>query len=227
MKRLIWGLLPVLIAFPLRAGSVSGGFGGFEFGSISYDAGDLNERFGNAGIEEIKDMVYTWGGRGYGIISNVLIGGSGRGGKIRTESDSVTLNIDIGYGLFEVGYILPLGGKLAFCPTVGIGGKSISLSARPDLGDVNFDDLLIPAGAGRTSRVSTSGTIISLSLAGLFRLGSFIDLFARAGYSYDFGGDWKIEDGAMLKDAPDFKLSGTSFSAGIMFGFWGVTDKGD
>jgi hypothetical protein len=217
------GIIPIVVLVfcfsPLFGDNISGGFGGFEFGGISYNPEELNERFKGAGIEEISGLVYTWGGRGYGVISNVVIGGSGRGGHIKTVSDSVTIKIDIGYGLFEVGYLFPMGRRLALSPLLGIGGRDITLYTRPDLGDTDFDMLLIPGGAGRTSKASTDGTILSLSLLGLFRLGDFINIFARMGYVYDFGGDWELEDGAMLKNNPDLRLGGASFSGGVMFGF--------
>ncbi len=221
MRREMLAVISMLMAISLCGREISGGFGGFEFGRISCDAAELNERFSEHGIEEIENMAYAWGGSGYGVVSNVIIGGSGRGGSIETESDSLSIKIDMGYGLFEVGYLFPLGSKIAFFPLFGIGGRDISIHARPNLGDVDFDSLLTPVGAGRTSTTYTNSTILSLSLAGVYRLGSFISIFAKAGYIHDFVGDWKLEDGAMLKNEPDFSLKGPSFSAGVVFGWIG------
>lgn len=221
MRREVSVLLPMLMAISLCGREISGGFGGFEFGRISCDATELNERFEDYGIENIEDMFNAWGGEGYAIISNVIMGGSGRGGSIETESDSLSIKIDMGYGLFEVGYLFPLGSKIAFFPLIGIGGRGINIHARPNLGDVDFNELLTPGGAGRTSTAQTNSTVLSLSLAGVYRLGSFISIFAKAGYIHDFGGDWKLDDGAMLKNEPDFGLKGPSFSAGVVFGWIG------
>ncbi|OYD15491.1 hypothetical protein CH333_05590 [candidate division WOR-3 bacterium JGI_Cruoil_03_44_89] len=221
MRRKVSVLISMLMAISLCGREISGGFGGFEFGRISCDAAELNERFSEHGIKEIENMAYAWGGSGYGVVSNVIIGGSGRGGSIETESDSLSIKIDMGYGLFEVGYLFPLGRMIALFPLLGIGGRNITLYSRPDLGDVDFNELLTPGGAGRTFTAHTNSTILSLSLAGVYRLGSFISMFAKAGYIHDFGGDWKLEDGAMVKNEPDFGLKGPSFSAGIVFGWIG------
>ena len=218
MRRVTLVLILSLSAVCLWGYEINGGLGGFSFGRFSYDTKDINERFAANGVNEIEDMVYIWGGGGYGIIRNVVIGGSGAGGGIKTESDSVSIKINMGYGLFEAGYLFPLGSKIAIFPLFGIGGGGTTIYLRPDLGDVDFDDILTPDGAGRTTSISSGGFIGSLGLGAIFRFGEFIVIYAKGSYLRQFGGDWQLEDGSMLKNEPDFRINGPSFSIGLAFG---------
>ncbi len=225
MKKHLAVFILVIFASCLFGSEMDGGFIGFSFGGISCDTDDLNERFNQIGIDEIDDMVYSWGGEGYGIVTNVLFGFSGAAAGIKTESDSMSIKVDINYWLFEAGYLFSITNKIALIPMFGIGSRGIRLYARPDLGDIDFDEILTPTGAGRTTTINSGGIVGSVGLGALFRLGSFIMFYAKGNYLRQFGGDWNLEDGAMLRNEPEFGFKGPSFSVGIVLGGLSATEK--
>lgn len=100
-----------------------GGMGFFSFGLTDVKQPGLNSQLTAAAYTGLQSSQLSFGGEGFGIINNFLIGGRGGGlGKQQFSNGTNTGTITNSYGSFLLGYTFPVGKKMLFYPLVGFGG---------------------------------------------------------------------------------------------------------
>lgn len=100
-----------------------GGMGFLSFGLTELRQSGLNSQLITAGYTGLASSQLSFGGEGFGILNNFVIGGRGGGlGKQQFSNGSTTGNISNSYGSFLLGYTFSLGKKMLFYPLVGFGG---------------------------------------------------------------------------------------------------------
>jgi len=210
--------LSILLACP-RAGipqvAESGGGGGFMLEFHKMDLGSLNSEMGARGFERFEEGLFWTGGSGYAVINDrLVIGGSGAGATQAVQSSLYKATLALGYGMFNVGYIVFSRGNLRVFPTFGFGGQGVNLSITARETAPSFEEILDDP--RREVGVSRGGFLCDLGLgADLFlplggdesgRGGLLIGL--RGGYTLSlFRSDWKMGDLDVV-GGPDLELSG-------------------
>lgn len=217
----------IILVLALSVIALAGGrgYGGFVLSYMMPDLTALSDEFDDHGLPEMGDYVITYGGGGWGGggsgKSHLMFGGWGFGGSRQfdsPESDSIPVSVKMTYsgGFFDPGYFIHIWKGFGIVPSVGIGGTSVNLKLRPNLGDVDFGDLL--DNPGRTSEVDYTTFTVAPSLSILIPI-EFVAIQLRGGYMWSpFQGKWELADGANLRNAPEINPSGIYAQAGILFG---------
>lgn len=194
------------------------GYGGFVLSYMMPDFDALNEELSDVqGMARIEDdYIITYGGGGWGGGKHLMFGGWVFGGSRKFDGDSVSVKMEYSGGFFEPGYFINIYKGFGVMPSVGIGGTGVNLKLRPKLGDVSFDSLLV--NPGRTSEVDYTTFTVAPSFTILIPI-EFIAIQLKGGYMWSpFGGEWSLEDGADLRNAPQINPSGIYAQAGLLFG---------
>lgn len=120
---ILFGLLLLSSASQAQKISRFGGMGFFSFGLTDVKQPSLNSQLTTAGYTGLQSSQLSFGGEGFGIINNFVVGGRGGGmGKQQFSSGSSTGTITNSYGSFLLGYTFSLGERILFYPLVGFGG---------------------------------------------------------------------------------------------------------
>jgi len=212
MRKVVFGAL--IMAVSVFAGGR--GYGGFVLSYMTPDLSKLSDELKAHGLPALDNQIIGYGASGWGG-GNLTVGGWGfKSGGYRSENDSISAELVYSGGFFEAGYFINIFKGIGIKPAVGIGGTTLKLKLRPVLGDVNFGDLLDkPA---RTSEVKYATFSVAPSVSILIPI-EFVALEIKGGYMYSpFAGEWKLEDGANLRNAPSINPSGVFASAGLLFG---------
>ena len=201
-----------------------GGMGYSMFGWGTLDIEALNSRLESKGYSSMSDNFFSVGGGGHGIINNkVIIGGEGHtllGEEI--TSGNYKNSINVGYGFFNVGYIVYSKKQLRLYPLLGIGGGGINLKIKEKPVSLSFDDVLNDP--ERSVELSTGGFLLSFAVGMdyLLLLGGDEEgegglVFGlRAGYTLSpFKRGWEMDE-IEISGAPDIGITGPFIR--LMFG---------
>lgn len=132
-------LLSFMSFAELERGGQYGGLGGADIGAQWIDVENLNKVLQSKNLPQLNDVVMVNGGGGYGVMGRFIIGGEGYAISTRNKSNKKTVQLDIGYGLFDLGYLVFSRNALRVYILGGIGGGEMSLitSQEPELSDFN------------------------------------------------------------------------------------------
>lgn len=131
MKAVVFVLGMLSSAFVYSQGfNYYGGTGHFSMGSSVVEMNSVNGYLNSKGLPGFSRNCLSIGGGGFGIINNFLIGGEG--GAIdpsRVASTTGNAELSTGYGMFNVGYMVPLKSRLMVYAMGGIGwgGSDLTL----------------------------------------------------------------------------------------------------
>lgn len=193
-----------------------GGMGYSMFGWSTIDIKALNSRLESKGYSNISDNFISFGGGGHGIINNkVIIGGEGHGvfGK-EVTSGNYKNSINVGYGFFNLGYIVYSVKELRFYPLLGLGVGGMNLKIVEKVTSLSFDDVLDDP--KRRVELSTGGFLLNLALGidYLLKLGedekgkAGLIFGLRAGYTLSpFKGGWDMDE-IEISGAPEIGITG-------------------
>jgi len=110
--------------------SYYGGSGHFSVGTTFLDYSSVNTYLRSKRLPAFASTSLNIGGGGYGIFNSFILGGEG--GAV-TASSVANANgeasISAGYGMFNMGYALPLKGRFLVYPLIGLGwgGSSFNI----------------------------------------------------------------------------------------------------
>lgn len=145
-KSLLLISLILLLSFmsfaELERGGQYGGLGGADIGAQWIDVENLNTMLQNETLPQLKDVAMVNGGGGYGVMGRFIIGGEGYTISTRNKSNEKTVQLDIGYGLFDLGYLVFSRNALRVYVLGGIGGGEMTLKISQEPGSSDFSDLL-------------------------------------------------------------------------------------
>lgn len=191
-----------------------GGLGGGDIGAQWLDVEELNTQLKAAGLPELKDVALANGGGGYGVMGRIIIGGEGYGITTKEKSGGKTVQLDIGYGTFNVGYLIL--SKQAFRMYVlgSIGGGEISLKIFQNPDSTDFEDNL---STFNENTFSTEFPIFKVGINADYILSFSNDKAAgglaiglAVGYTYapvEWVSEWKLSDRNM-GGVPNFGPTG-------------------
>ncbi len=208
-----------------------GGMGYSMFGWSTLDIEALNSRLERKGYSSMSDNFFSVGGGGHGIINNkVILGGEGQGliGE-EVTSGNYKNSVNIGYGFFNVGYIVYSINQLRLYPLLGIGGGGMNLRIREKPSSLSFDNVLDDP--KRSVELSTGGFLLSFAIGMDYLLilgedeqgkGGLV-FGLRAGYTLSpFKSGWKMDE-IEISDAPDMGITGPFIR--LMFGGGGFEKR--
>jgi len=194
------------------------GRGYFMFGGSILDIKDLNSRLESKGYSKFSDNLFSLGGGGHGIINRVIIGGEGHGlfggeKESAISGETYKTSLAVGYGFFDIGYILYSKGDLNIYPFLGLGGGGISVKIA-EREAPSFDEVL--DNPKRSANLSSGGFLLNLALGVDYLLKLAEDengegglVFGlRMGYTFTpIKGDWQM-DGIDVSGGPEVGITG-------------------
>ena len=231
-KRVWWMILFLLVFYFLSstniAFAISGGIGSFSFGPVyGTNFSDMNKLLDKKGFSTASPFGIQWGGVGFGIIKNIIVGGEGYVFFVLPQPEAKDLKVSFGgaLGTFNLGYVAYNTKSFILYPFIGIGAGSNSITVQERTGEtIQFDEELLEGKKLKESRVSRGIFALSLGLGGdLLTLGKRTDegfagliLGFRLGYIFEpFGSKWKIGNSEEKGIPSSFSLSRIFFNITI------------
>jgi hypothetical protein len=213
----------VLLSSPLclRAQKTSGGLGYFSAGFHHYDFGAVNQTLNANGIPVMDEQQVAFGGGGFGIINNLILGGEGYSFRIPEASNTAyNLNAGGGLGVFHIGYVVLNARHILVFPMLGIGGSNMNLriyeNSQPDFASVAADP---KRGSELTMRTFVLNPSISAFVypgqRKVFFVGAKVSYVASPGKSR-----WEMNE-ARVANGPGSNLSGAAIQ--LVIGAGGLT----
>lgn len=207
-----------------------GGAGYFAAGIAMIDMENLNAKLTAKGYPEFKDNFITMGGAGHSFMNKLVIGGEGYG--LTQNGTTVSLmgttyksQIGVGYGFFDIGYLLYSTKRMNIFPMLGIGGGGVTMDI-VETGSVGFDDVL--SAPKRNVSLEKAAFLLNFSLNAEYfiafeenkdGMGGLL-LGVQMGYTFaPYTSDWKIDE-YDVTGGPDFKFNGPYVR--VMFGGGGM-----
>jgi hypothetical protein len=193
-----------------------GGMGYSMFGRGTIDLSDLNSKLESKGYSAMSDKFFSAGGGGHRIFaSGLIIGGEGHAvlGDEATSGNNKH-SVNIGYGFFNLGYIVYSVQELRFYPLLGLGFGGMTFTIKEDVASLSLDDVL--DNPGRKAEISTGGFLLNLAVGMDYLLKFGEDekgkagmvLGLRAGYTFSpFKGDWTMDE-LKISGAPKLGITG-------------------
>jgi len=177
---------------------------------------EFNARFAANGRPEAQSRHYGWGLELRSLSGSFLLGPLFFKTWDNVENDSFQLRTDA-TGIFgELGLKLAPVSFLTIVPMVGAGGLSQSFNLRERAAaTLPFDSLLRSASYASGMRLAGLAAL-ELGFVATTKAGRF-GLTLRGGYLYSpFSPTWRLANGTAVSDAPDIRLGGPFFSAGLL-----------
>lgn len=219
MKKSVWLITLIILLVGLvfsqevKNGQY-GGLGGGDIGAQWLDVKDLNAQLKAAGLPELKDVALANGGGGYGVIGRFITGGEGYSIFTKEKLSGNTVQLNIGYGTFTLGYLILSKQAFRMYALGGIGGGGISLKISQDPVSTDFDGNL---STFNENTFYTEFPIFKVGINADYIL-SFSDdeaagglaIGLAAGYTYAPVGlvsDWKLSD-RTIGSVPNFGPTG-------------------
>lgn len=199
-----------------KTNRLSGGLGYFMIGYAGFELESINTQFKNKGYPELANGSFTFGGGGHFVFKNFIFGGEGHGTTGSNASNAnYNLNLSVGYGFFNLGFILYHNPTVNIYPILGLGGGGATIAiTEKNKYPKNFDDLLNdPA---RESYITNNGFLINFSIGADYIIsgiktkttsGGWL-VGVKAGYILNASGnDWSFND-ENIAGSPNAGISG-------------------
>ena len=140
-----------------------GGMGFFHFGYNQVDLNSLNSLLSNNGYTKFPTNYLSFGGGGWAVIRNFVIGGQGHGLSGGTVTGAAySSEIEMGYGFFDLGYMVVSGKNLKVYPVLGLGGGGVTVRINEIGTTPTFDDVL--KDPKRSVELSSNGFLTKLEV---------------------------------------------------------------
>lgn len=207
----------------------SGGIGFFTPGIHTLQFNSLNSSL-PAGFPEITNKPFVSAGAGYGIFSNIVLGGEGgtmHAGSFSKDNQQIDLTGD--YGFFSLGYVVMNRKGILAYPMLSIGDNDLTMYIHQKNQSGTFGAITGEPFHATTLHYKTK--MLKVAVAGLYTLsgsksgkgsaGLMVGL--QAGYQMSYKkGVWTYDNGD-ITDGPDFNCNG--FFIQLMIGGGGVMSK--
>jgi hypothetical protein len=179
----------------------------------------FNAAFADHGMPEARGRHFGWGLELRTLTGSFLVGPLFFKTWDDVELGSYHLRTEE-TGIFgEMGLRLTPASFLTIVPLLGVGGLGQSFGLRENTDDVGFDDLFgeAPVNLSLSTGTKLAGMgALELGLVANSKSGR-IGVALRGGYLYSpFTPTWRLSNGAALSGAPDDRLGGLFFSAGLL-----------
>lgn len=142
---------------------ISGGFGYFTPGYLMYSLEDFNQYFEPDAFAPVSDNGITLGGGGSLVVRNIILGGEGHSVISKKASSSLMdAELQSGWGMFNIGYVVMARKSFLLYPKLGIGGYTHELTLKDQIAGTTMDT--IAAGDFSGTTVSRRGMLASAEL---------------------------------------------------------------
>jgi hypothetical protein len=217
-----------------NGGPGAGGGGEFVTGFAFLNLEEINKQVGTMGISPLSQDVFLVGGKGYGRIGYLIIGGAGYAG--RTESSGIPdccarfAEFEIAYGGLILGATYPqaryeLAGGMLF------GGGSVTVTRTRNSREIaGWEEAWDPYRKDGADSVAAEDLNITSEITGDFiALEPFVAFkyWVLQFMAFDFSasylravidmGSWEL-DGVRIPDSPETNVGGLTLKLGIHFG---------
>lgn len=198
---------------------LSGGFGHFAGSYETVNLSEFNTTLSAAGYLEVPTSYMSFGGAGYFVIRNVLLGGGGASlDSYQVAGDSTLTEIGGGYGFVSVGYVFATGRRAIFYPNIGMGGGGFTAQLGKTGATQDFtQQLLSPHGR---FQAGAGGYFVNVQLAWQTMVGtetrSGWSIGLKAGYRFGALGWQTHVNGNRGINSPRMNMNG--FYASIIIG---------
>jgi len=222
-------IILLMVSYSHSFGQTTGGIGFFTPGIHTIQYSKLNS-FLPAGYPQITNKPFITAGAGYGVFSNIVIGGEGgtmHAGSFTKDNQQVDLTGD--FGFFSLGYVVLNSKGLLMYPLVSIGSNDLEIYIHQKDQTASFGT--ITGEPFRATALHYNTKMLKFSVAGLYTVqggksekgsaGLMIGLVAGYQMSYKKG-VWKYDNGS-VSGGPDFSNNG--FFVQLMIGGGGVMHK--
>jgi len=217
-----------------RRRAQGGGGGGITFGYLNANFEVINAKVREMGIPQLSEDIFLIGGRGYGRVGCLILGGGGYGGWTETsgipDCCSRQVRAELGYGGFIVGLNKGTDWVEGTLGTLIGGGGVQFIRKRNSRSVADWDGAWDPFSEDTGDSVSTDDLNITSNLTGyFFALEPYFELRAWVlpWMSLDFAasylwarvnrGQWKVDD-VKIPDSPETNIGGMSFKFTLNFG---------
>jgi hypothetical protein len=209
-----------------RKAKVSGGYGYFTPGIVSLDMVPLNAYLTPNGFSETSDLNFTLGGGGFIIVRNFILGGEGHS-VISQELASPDQNVNLqgGWGQFNIGYVALSRRGFLLYPKLGIGGYNHQMTIRSAGATPSVDDVFSDGDYSGTELIR-QGLLLSGAVGMQFMpgfdesAGSGLTFGLEVGYNYAATENaWTAYETA-LAGGPAMNMTGIFARLQIGFGGW-------
>jgi hypothetical protein len=194
---------------------VNGGIGYMNFTQNFFDYNSLNTSLKLNGYSQVENLVPAFGGGGFAVINNFVIGGEGSSlFDLQSVSSNANAGLSGGYGVCNIGYVIYSAKRSVVYPVIGIGGGGYDLKITRTNGSKDFNQQLTTPGG--VAKMGSGGGLINAQINYNFFFNSknregFM-LGFNAGYHYSLG-SWKMKmDKTYISNAPNLNMDGFYFS---------------
>lgn len=217
MKQLIYTCIIAAFAFAAKSQSekINGAGGHFRAGYANYSMASMNSWLDDM-YPTIRKNFVTFGGSGYAVRNNLIIGGEGFGLTGATVSkDTLSVMPTIGMGMLNVGYALYRKRFFLIYPLFGVGGGGLTYRFREVEGKTGSENNYKEA----DYKLKCSTFLLSVALGAdkyaIKTNNKGVSVGLRIGYTFAIqDGNWKRKNTEVA--GPNLNLSG--FFATIAFG---------
>ncbi len=219
------GILLIVVTQSHSFGQASGGIGFFTPGIHTIQYSKLNSSL--PGYPEITNKPFVTAGAGYGIFSNIVIGGEGgtmHAGSFSKENQQIDLTGD--FGFFSLGYVMLNKKGILIFPALSAGSNDLMMYVHEKDQGASFASITGEPFQATTLHYKTKMAKVSLTGVYTFK-GNKSDkgsagfmLGFQVAYQIDYyKGSWTY-DGGTVTEGPDFINNG--FFIQLMIGGGGV-----
>lgn len=210
-----------------------GGGGGFIPGWFFSNVDDLNNRFGDLGLNKLSSSgIFTTGGGGFiyiGFIPHLRVGGIGFGGS--SSRDKLIGNYryetvyNISGGGLTVEYSLKLISDMGISVGALIGGGQLKIDLYKNSGNFTWENLWDEFSSENSPNfhreIKNDFWFFSPMLNLDIPFNRFIVIRLGGGYQLTFGESWAVDNDRSLNNVPkDLNGDGFFLHSGIFFGFF-------
>jgi hypothetical protein len=215
-------LLPFPILFAMLSplysddANLTGGFLGMDFAMLCMDLGPLNGRLASYGYPAVNDLFFCPGGGGGVVYHGFYLGGRGFGSlPVEVKNGGSTLSWNSSYGMFDLGYVVPISPDFFLVPTASLGGGGITVTVYPNsLSDSSLDHFLSDPKQG--SVLTYNSLVAGIGLLASVHFGTW-DVQLSGGWYY-YPSDGLRFNGTLLSGVPDMPRQLFTLSAGFRIG---------
>lgn len=217
MKHLIYIVLMTAIVFAAKSQTekIHGAGGHFRAGYANYSMASMNSWLDDMYPRIRKDFI-SFGGSGYVVRNNLIIGGEGFGLTGATVSkDTLSVMPTIGMGMLNVGYALYRKRFFLIYPLFGVGGGGLTYQFREVEGSAGRENHYKEADYKLKCSTFLLSVAVGADKYAIKANNKGVSIGLRFGYTFAIqDGNWKRKNTEV--SGPNLNLSG--FFATIAFG---------
>jgi opacity protein-like surface antigen len=187
--------------------STTGGFGYFAMSGQQFKLAPLNILLEQHGYPTFEDKDLAFGGGGFFVLNNILIGGEGHSLREQTIANkNYELSLSLGSGSFNLGYLFLNNDNFSLYSYARIGGSTVDVTITNKNAAVSMTDIIQQP--NQSAHLSKQSFLATPVVGFIYKPTSGLFLGLQAGYNIVYmQRSWKVEDTA-LDEGPSTHIGG-------------------